>query len=131
MDTPEIRHVGAETAASSRPRRTRRRPIPDVLVSIEAPTIAGKPWVVAAIDVNADGLGLVLPEELPPGTEVFLSFKLDDDAVFGRVPAVILHQEGQVGGASFREWTPGERLALLEHLVRFYESEAPPSAGGA
>ena len=105
------------------PRRSRRHPAAGVLVEIEAPTIADKPWVVDAVDVNADGMGLVLPRRLAPGTEVFLSFRLDPACEFSRVPAVVLHREPQAGGGGVRfgAWSDADRLRLLEHLVRIYE----------
>lgn len=103
-------------------RRVRRRPIHGVLVAIDAPEVAEKPWVVDAIDINANGVGLVLPPEVPEGTEVFLSFKLDEGAEFSRVPATVLHQMGSSGGVRFAHWDDGDRLRLLEYLVLVYET---------
>lgn len=105
-------------------RRSRRRlPIHGVLVAIDAPEVSAEHWVVDALDINADGLGLVLPPELPEGTLVELTFKLRDDAVFARMPAMVRHQMGSSGGVRFDEWPQLERLKLLEHLVDQYESE--------
>ena len=115
---PETRHEGETNS-----RRTRRRlPIPGVLVAID--TVADDQHYVAdAIDINALGLGLVLPPELPEGTLVELTFKLRDEAVFSRLAAVVRHQVGTSGGVSFESWPPAERLKLLELLVEYYESE--------
>lgn len=103
-------------------RRVRRRPMHGVLVAIDAPQVAEKPWVVDAIDINANGVGLVLPPEIPEGTEVFLSFALDEEAEFSRVPATVLHQMSSSGGVRFATWSDADRLRLLEYLVRVYET---------
>lgn len=104
-------------------RGTRRRPIHGVLVAIDAPAIADQPWVVDAVDINADGMGLVLPPEIPEGSDVFLSFKLEGDLEFSRVPARVRHHDGLSGGMQFHSWPARDRLQLLEYLVRFYESQ--------
>lgn len=107
-----------------RSRRAKRRlPIHDMLVAIDAPAVSKEHWVVDALDINADGLGLVLPPELPENTPVELTFKLRDDAVFSRMPAIVRHQIGSSGGVKFEPWPDAERLKLLEHLVDVYESE--------
>lgn len=111
-----------ETAARAH-RRTRRTQIHGVLVAIDAPAVAPEPWIVDAIDVNADGLGLVLPPELPEGTRVLLSFQLGDELDFSRLPATVLHHFGTGGGVRFEPWPDAARLKLLEHLVRLYETE--------
>lgn len=102
--------------------RKLRRPIGGVFVAIDAPEVAQQPWVVDAIDLSSEGLGLVLPPELHEGAEVFLTFVLDD-VEFARVPAVVRHREGQGGGGvQFGEWDEDDRLRLLESLVEFYEN---------
>ena len=102
-------------------RRVRRHPIHGILVAIDAPDVAEHPWVVDAIDINAHGLGLVIPPELEEGTEVRLSFKLQEGLEFSRMPAVVLHRVGISGGVSFAAWPDRERLKLLEFLVALYE----------
>jgi len=98
-----------------RSRRTRRRlPIHGVLVAIDAPHVADQHWVVDALDINADGLGLVLPPELPEGTAVELTFKLREDSVFSRMPALVRHQMGSSGGVRFEHWPESERIKLLD-----------------
>ena len=122
----EVRRVKVAKPAASTPRRSIRRSISGVLIKIEALDLSDKPWLVDAMDVNADGLGLVLPRALTPGTEVLLSFRLDESAVFERVPAVVLHREPQAGGGGvrFRTWSDIDRLRLLEYLVGAYEAGA-------
>lgn len=121
----DVRRVSVPAPlATGMPRRSRRRLISGTLVEVDAPTVSDKPWVVDAVDVNADGMGLVLPRALRPGTDVLLTFRLDESCVFSRVPAVVLHREPQAGGGGvrFRAWPDADRLRLLEHLVRFYEA---------
>lgn len=112
----------SETTARSR-RQARRMPLGGLLVAIDAPDVSPEPWVVDAIDVNSQGMGLVLPPELPAGSRVDLSFKLGDSAEFSRLPATVLHSRSDsVGAVGFEPWPPAERLELLEYLVRRYES---------
>ncbi|MEM1202156.1 MAG: PilZ domain-containing protein [Acidobacteriota bacterium] len=104
----------------SPPRRSRRT-IHGILVALDAPQLAEKPWVVDAIDINANGMGLVLPPEMGEGNRVFLSFKLADDLEFSRVPALVRHQMGASGGVAFEPWPTADRLRLLEYMVAWYE----------
>ncbi|MEM6454641.1 MAG: PilZ domain-containing protein [Acidobacteriota bacterium] len=103
-------------------RRSPRLPIRGVLVAVDAPSIANDPWVVDAIDVNADGMGLVLPPELPENTSVLLSFQLDD-LDFAQVPATVRHLRGSIGGVVFGAWPQDTRLQFLEYLVMRYEKK--------
>ena len=98
-----------------------RTPIHGLLVAIDAPEIAGDPWVVDAIDINSRGLGLVLPPELPAGASVLLSFRLGENLEFSRMPATVLHRLTVSGAVRFDAWPDSERLKLLEYLVRCYE----------
>lgn len=109
--------------ASPDERRSRRLALPGVLVAIDAPQLAPKPWAVDALDINAGGLGLVLPEELPNGMRVELSFRLSEDIEFARLPAEVRHKWGSSGGVAFLEWPDHERLRLLEYLVQRFEDE--------
>ena len=119
MESPS---ENSNTPSAPSRRRVRRQPIHGLLVAIDAPKVATKPWVVDAIDINANGLGLVLPPEIPEGTEVFLSFKLGEISEFSRVPATVLHQMGTSGGVRFGTWPDEDRLRLLEYLVYLYET---------
>lgn len=103
-------------------RQARRIPLNDLLVAIDAPGVSPQPWVVDAIDVNSQGMGLVLPPEIPAGTRVGLSFKLGDGFEVSRLPATVLHSRSDsVGAVGFEPWPPSERLKLLEYLVGRYE----------
>jgi hypothetical protein len=115
----EQSHTIAETPAR---RRTGRVPISNLLVAIDAPDISEQPWVVDAFDINSLGLGLILPPELPEGTQVLLSFKLSETNEFSRVPATVLHQLGASGGVRFDGWSTDDRLNFLEYLVGIYET---------
>ena len=106
------------------PRRQRRN-IHGVLVALDAPQLADHPWVVDAIDINANGMGLVLPPEMEEGTEVLLSFKLEETIEFSRLPAVVRHQISATGGVNFLPWPSAERLKLLEFLIAWYENPQP------
>ena len=102
--------------------RVRQRlPIPGVFVAIDAPAVSDQHWVVDALDINANGLGLVLPPELAEGTIVELTFSLADGIEFTRLPAVVRHKLTVSGGVSFETWPATERLKLLEYLVAHYE----------
>jgi hypothetical protein len=104
-------------------RRSRRLPIPGVLVAIDAPEIAAKPWAVDGLDINAGGLGLVLPPELSEGSHVELTFKLEEGVELSRQPGVVRYQWGSTGGVCFEAWDADERLKLLEYLVRRFEAQ--------
>ncbi len=118
-----VRRVQLPRPPATHPRRSLRLPIPGVLVALEAPAVARKPWVVGALDLSADGMGLVLPAGLPPDCDVRLSFQLADGTSFSRVPARVQHGAGQGGGVRFQGWTDAERLKLLEYLIRVYDGD--------
>ncbi|MCP3958795.1 MAG: PilZ domain-containing protein [bacterium] len=109
------------TENADQPRRMRRAPMHGVLVAIDAPELSSEPWVVDAIDLNSNGMGLVLPPELLEGTRVLLSFKLTDHD-FSRLPATVLYQMGVSGGVRFDDWPLEDRVKLLEWLAGYYES---------
>jgi hypothetical protein len=119
MSSEESRDTTGERPSR---RHAQRIPVRDLLVAIDAPEIAEQPWVVDAFDINSRGLGLVLPPELPEGTEVFLTFRLDEENEFSQVPARVTHQMGVSGGVRFEPWSADKRLELLEFLVSVYES---------
>ena len=118
----ESREESRSAASASSRRRVRRMPISNLLVAIDVPQVSEQPWVVDAFDINSLGLGLVLPPEIPEGSQVFLSFRLSETIEFSRAPATVLHQMGASGGVRFDDWSSEDRLKLLEYLVRFYES---------
>ena len=112
------------TSEDLEPRRSRRRPVPGTLVEIELVGGEEKRWVVDAVDLSADGMGLVLPNELKTGNQVRMTFRLDDGTEISRVSATVQHREPGVGGVHFAEWPEDDRLALLEYLVHRYEHDA-------
>ncbi len=99
-------------------RRTRRLLVPAVQVTLELPGTPSSLCVADALDVNRDGLGLVLPPEFEAGTEVLLTFLLDEHTFFYRVPGVVVRQHLGVGGVRFEGWSEVDRNALLAYLER-------------
>ncbi len=121
-DGPAQRLTQVEEAEKPpRIRRSRRAAVHGLLVAIDAPSIASQPWVVDAIDISSRGLGLVLPPELLVGTEVLLSFKLEDQEL-SRLPATVQYHKGVAGGVRFDSWPLEDRAKLLEFLVKIYET---------
>lgn len=114
----QVVRIKVPTPPATRPRRSRRRPISGVLVEIEGPDLSRQVWVADGLDLNADGMGLVLPPALPIATEVLLTFRLDEAHEFSRVPAIVHHREPLAGngGVRFGAWSDADRLRLLEHL---------------
>lgn len=112
---PPLHRPGRAEAAERR--RSRRRPIPRVRITIAE---SGNPVVTGladAVDINQDGLGLVLTSDFEPGREILLSFELDGTARFHRLPAVVLRQELGVGAVQFERWSEQERRRLRAHLM--------------
>ena len=105
---------------SEKDRRSRRIPIPKVEVTVE---VEGQEvedlWVGSAIDINADGMALVLPRDLAVGSSLFLSFSPNEDTTFQRVPAAVFRQDHAGGYAAvlFSEWDQNDRLSLLKFLA--------------
>lgn len=114
----QVVRIRVPTPPETRPRRSRRRALSGVLVEIEGPDLSQQVWVADALDLNADGMGLVLPPALPIATPVLLTFRLDEAHEFSRVPAVVKHREPLAGngGVHFGAWSDADRLRLLEHL---------------
>ena len=103
-------------------RRSRRLPIPTISVEIHAldlPEQAG--WMASAIDINGDGMALVLPSELPAGTPLLLSFDTDDQTSFDLVPCVVKRQDNGYGAVTFDNWTRVDILSLLGFLANRVE----------
>lgn len=117
-------------AVSPDRRRFARRPVPELVVAVElsdeqrerlsevSDTPGGLTWAGSAIDVSPEGLALTLPEDIPVGSEVFLTFRLNDEAAFARVPAVVVRkQQGfGLGAVRFYGWRAAERRALHAFL---------------
>lgn len=122
-DTPEILY-------SVERRRYPRVPVPNVVVGLELPEDAdatggvvpedpaGFTWVGSAIDISMDGLSLALPDDIPLGSEVLLTFKLGSDTAFVRVPSIVVRRKPGfgLGAVLFLDWTPTDREALQAYI---------------
>ena len=76
-------------------------------------------WVASAVDINLNGMSMVLPPELRPGDRIRLNLQLDDQYILTRVPALVVRPEvAGVGAVKFVEWSDGDRLALASSLLR-------------
>lgn len=117
-------------ASAEERRRFARKPMPELVVAVElsdaegrhlstvSDTPGGLSWAASAIDVSPEGLALTLPEDIPVGSEVFLTFRLSDETAFARVPAVVVRkQQGfGLGAVRFHGWSSAERHALHAFL---------------
>lgn len=112
---PKARPRGMERRGS------KRRPAFGSRVDIEAPAVSGDlHWSGRAVDVNGDGMGLVMPPELPPGSLLLLTLRLDEKTELRRVPSVVVRQDDRfgVGAVRFERWPTEERLKLLSFLLQ-------------
>jgi hypothetical protein len=119
-----------ETTAAIERRAASRVPVPEVIVAVERPGpaagtaegTAGAPgsfgWAASAVDISYDGLGLNLPIDVPEGTELLLTFMLDDHTSFSRVPAKVVRTQPGLGltAVRFRNWTLSDRRSLQRYL---------------
>jgi hypothetical protein len=126
---PRVDH--AETATAIERRSASRVPVPEVIVAVElpepTPTASGDRnedpggfgWAGSAIDVSGDGLALALPVDIPEGTELLLTFMLDDETSFSQVPAKVVRTQPGFGltAVRFRDWTLTDRRALQSYLA--------------
>lgn len=111
-------------------RRFPRKPVPEVVVAVElsdAPraslsevsdTTLGLAWAGSAIDISPEGLALSLPDDIPLGSEVLLTFRLDDETAFARVPSVVVRKQAGygLGVVRFADWRSSDRHALRAYL---------------
>jgi hypothetical protein len=111
-------------------RRFPRRPVPDVVVAVElsdtgrttlsemSDTTLGLAWAGSAIDISPEGLALSLPDDIPLGSEVLLTFRLDDETAFARVPSVVVRKQAGygLGVVRFGDWRSSDRHALRAYL---------------
>ncbi len=107
-----------------------RKPVPEVVVAVEisdtdgatvsevSDTGGGLAWAGSAIDISPEGLALTLPEDIPVGSEVLLTFRLDDETAFARVPSVVIRKQPGfgLGAVRFHGWSRGDRQALGAYL---------------
>ena len=116
--------------SSSDRRHCPRKPVPEVVVAVELSDTEGAPWPTvsdtagglawagSAIDISPEGLGLTLPDDIPVGSEVLLTFRLDDETAFARVPSVVIRKQPGfgLGAVRFRGLSRSDRLALGAYL---------------
>ena len=104
-------------------RESRRTLIAKLEVEVRLDRSAVDPhWSGTAIDVNASGLALVLPPELPTGTRVFLTFQLGSSK-FSRLPGLVVRQDRVgVGAVEFEDWETKDSM----HLRTFLEEQSAP-----
>lgn len=107
-----------------------RKPVPEVVVAVElsdtfdtrpsalSDTPGGLAWAGSAIDISREGLALTLPDDIPVGSEVLLTFRLDDDTAFARVPSVVVRKQTGlgVGAVQFHDWTRSDAQTLGAYL---------------
>jgi len=124
-DSPEILY-------SVERRRFPRVPVPNVVVGLELPEDAdatggvvpedpaGFTWVGSAIDISMDGLSLALPDDIPLGSEVLLTFKLDADTTLVRVPSIVVRRKPGfgLGAVLFLGWSTTDLQALQAYIDR-------------
>lgn len=114
-------------------RRSPRLPVPDLVVGLELPEVVealeegtaalrgastGFAWIGSAIDISLDGMSLALPDDIPLGSEVLLTFKLDADTACVRVPAIVVRRKpgfGQ-GAVLFLGWDLADSQALRAYI---------------
>lgn len=103
-----------------------RKPVPEVVVAVElsdtsearpsalSDTPGGLAWAGSAIDISLEGLALTLPDDIPVGSEVLLTFRLDDDTAFARVPSVVVRKQTGLGlgAVQFHDWARTDQQTL-------------------
>jgi len=72
-------------------------------------------------DLNKEGIGLLLPSDLPIGTRATIEFSLPGSQESLRLRALLRHREGFRSGFEFVHLTPEER-----HLIRTFCNGLPP-----
>lgn len=115
------RTPSAESMDADDRRAFPRRPVPEIFVAVETAQDPGHPeWAGSAIDISGGGLALMLPDQVPVGSELYLTFRLDDGTAFVRVPSTVVRRDPGycMGAVEFHDWNDGERLALLASLAR-------------
>lgn len=100
-------------------RRSERRAVPGVFVAVEVSDRSGETsWTGSVIDLSAHGIALTIPESVPTGTELLLTFKLGPNAEFARVPGTVVrrHEGFGVGAVRWDRWSEDDMRALRAHL---------------
>jgi hypothetical protein len=94
-------------------------PIPEVRVEV---TREGEPepsWMCSAVDINGDGMALILPPDATPGSRLRLSFEPDEVTSFHAVPCVVTRQDAATGygAVEFAGWSEENLIELWAFLV--------------
>ncbi len=111
-------------------RHAPRMPVPEVVVAVElsdtpgsgAPAVSDTPgglaWAGSAIDISREGLALTLPDDIPVGSEVLLTFRLNDETAFARVPSVVVRKQPGfgLGAVQFHDWKRTDQQSLGSYL---------------
>lgn len=112
-------------------RRSPRKPVPEVVVAVELSDTAGSSlsavsdssfglsWAGSAIDISPEGLALSLPDDIPVGSQVLVTFRLDDETAFARVPSVVVRKQAGygLGAVRFQNLSTSDRHALRSFLA--------------
>jgi len=125
------RHEARRNGDSVDRRRFPRKPVPEVVVAVElsdtrrpalspvSDSASGLSWAGSAIDISPEGLALSLPDDIAVGSEVLVTFRLDDETAFARVPSVVVRKQPGygLGAVQFRDLTRSDRHALRAFLT--------------
>lgn len=114
------------------PRRAPRFPLAGVLVTVVSRDGEEVLCAADALDISAYGLAMVLPEELDdqlegeidPGEEVLISFRLDGENVFARMPCRVVRRDEGVGAVEFVAWDSKSSRRLSSWLGAFRTVQA-------
>jgi len=100
-------------------RRSRRLPLPGVRVEVSREGEPEPSWMCSAIDINGDGLALILPPDVGPGTRLRLSFQPDAETSFHSVPSIVTRQDPATGygAVEFSGWSEENLIELWAFLV--------------
>lgn len=131
---PEIRQQRSDARGNGDSvdrRRFPRKPVPEVVVAVElsdtpraslspvSDSASGLSWAGSAIDISPEGLALSLPDDIAVGSEVLVTFRLDDETAFARVPSVVVRKQSGygLGAVRFRELSSSDRHSLRAFLT--------------
>jgi len=118
--------IDASASSSESPERrlTRRISISATLVDVLLSDEPGRRFPVFGRDLNVDGIGLTLREDVAIGSRVGLTFQLDARARLAGVGGRVVHRCATHTGVAFAGWPEEDRLLLLEYLGRRQEAES-------
>jgi hypothetical protein len=105
--------------------------VPEVVVAVElsdttssrlsavSDSSFGLSWAGSAIDISPEGLALSLPDDIPVGSQVLVTFRLDDETAFARVPSVVVRKQPgyALGAVRFQDLSTSDCHALRSFLA--------------